>query len=85
MRDINMPNRDLSWSRDAAEHNVSACLNLLTAPTSFLERDVQRHPPARVVSSGAFRAAMTGADISVHASSEGLEWALKRKPTHRAL
>lgn len=39
-RDINTPTRDLSWSREDAEHNFSACLNLLTVPTPILEREV---------------------------------------------
>jgi len=35
-RDINTP------TRDAAEHNFSVCLNLLTVPTPVLEREVQQ-------------------------------------------
>jgi hypothetical protein len=41
-RDLNAPTRDLSWSRDDAEHNFSVCLNLLTVPTPLLEREVQQ-------------------------------------------
>jgi hypothetical protein len=41
-RDINTPTRDLTWSRDDAEHNFSVCLDLLTLPTPLLEREVQQ-------------------------------------------